>query len=272
LSKKLSILLACLAPLLHAGTVTLYNNFSENPSDPGYAYKDPVYGYDVDWMQDWHWPSDGIIRPFAQTEAMPFTPGQNAYLQSIALAMYKWPDNTPVSSTTSIATNHDNLTIELVDSIGNLPNESAVIEVLAVDPVINEDDTTFLYLNSALQPLLLQGHTYWVIAKPTVTTTADTSDNTVYAWIQNNEGAMWNYTANQFNPFIGTWTGYFSQSSSFLAPTLRVVGSDSQVPEPAYSGVLCLLLMTVYTWSWRKGAGERRIVSALRSACKRRKI
>jgi len=247
----LTALLATFAA--QAGTFTLFSNFSEDPNDPGYAYKDPVFGYNVNWNQDWNWPSAGI-HPYGVGEAMPFTPGQDAYLFSIAIAMYKWPDNNMVSNFSSIATNHDNLTIELVDSTGSLPNTGAVIETLAVNPVIAEDDTTFLHLNSQLHPLLQQGHTYWIIARPTVYTTADTSDNTYYAWIQNNEGSMWNYTVNQFNPFIGTggqWQGYFSQSRTFLAPTLQVVGFDGTVPEPATLAVTGLVLITGGIWKRR---------------------
>jgi hypothetical protein len=255
LKLRFLFLLTVAAQVATAGLVTLYSNYSENPSDAGYAYNDPVYGYNVNWNQDWNWPSAGI-HPYGVGEAMPFTPGQDSYLQSVSMAMYKWPDNTPVSSTTSIATNHDNLTIELVDSNGSLPNENAVIEVLAVDPIITEDDTTFLHLSSLLQPHLIAGHTYWVIAKPTVYTTADTSDNAVYAWIQNNEGATWNYTINQFNPFSppsGQWQGYFSQTKAYLAPTLQVIGSDTPIPpapEPGYlaAGPLAMAI----TWTWRR--------------------
>jgi hypothetical protein len=243
-ARRLLFLLALTTGAANAGIVTLYSNYSENPSDPGYAYNDPVYGYYVNWNQDWNWPGTGIY-PMGSGEAMSFTPGQDAYLQEIDLAMYKWLDNAPANAYNTMGTNHDNLTIELVDSTGNLPNESAVIEVLAVNPAIPEDDTTFLHLSSLLQPHLIAGHTYWVIAKPTAYTTADTSDNALYAWIQNNQGAMWNYTINQFNPFNfgGKWDGYFSQTNSFLAPTLQVIGSDTPVPEPGYLSAAGLLLI-----------------------------
>src|SRR5947209_9319562 len=112
---------------------------------------------------------------------MPFTPGQDAYLVSLSMAMYKWPDNSQLTQFYTPGANHDNLTIELVDSTGNLPNEAAVIEVLSVDPSLNEDDFTFLNLTSLLHPHLLQGHTYWIVAKPTVTDITDTNHHGLYA-------------------------------------------------------------------------------------------
>ena len=266
-SARLLLILGLVAGTATCGTLTLFNNFSEDPSDPGWAYKDPVNGYLINWNQDWNWPSDGI-HPYGSAEAMPFTPGQDAYLVSIAMAMYKWPDNNPVTQFYSVGTNHDNLTIELVDSTGNLPNEAAVIEVLSVNPSIAEDDFTYLHLNSLLHPHLLQGHTYWILAKPTVYNTSNTNDNTVYAWIRNNEGTMWNYTVNQFNPFNngGFWQGFFSQSNSFLSPTLQVIGSDAPAPEPDYIAATPLVAFAVWAWKKRKDSTERRVQVALRRA------
>jgi hypothetical protein len=220
-------------------SVVIYDNFSEGPNDPNNPYTlppDQLNGFGVEWLQ-------GL--GFGAAWATPFTvsTGSDIPLESISLAMYKQPDNTGTGAD-GVGTNHDNLTILLVKDSGGFPstNPADIVETLSVNPSIPEDSTSFLDLTSATHPVLDNGATYWVIAEPTTIDTADTNDDSLFYWIQNDEGAQFDYTIDEYTTFngVGSWTGFFDQSFTIEAPTLAVYGvsADAAAPEP---GSLALL-------------------------------
>jgi PEP-CTERM motif len=239
---------------LRASVVTVYSNFSENPGTGAgsYPYACPdascnIYAYSVDWFGQANFPVG--VRSYSIAEAMPFTVSgsQDLYLYEVSMAMYKYPDNTRINSTNTLGVNHDNLTIEIVSDAGGLPS-SNVLEVLSVDPSIAEDDTTFLDLYSSTHPLLQAGQVYWIVARPTSIDTTTSNLDTWYGWIENQEGAQWKYTSNQWNYSLnngnGAYQGFFSQPQSYTAPTLNVLATTdlAGVPEPATFGVAGLAL------------------------------
>jgi hypothetical protein len=182
---------------------------------------------------------------------MPFTvpAGQDQPLESVSMAMYKNPDGAPA-----------NLTIRLVKDNGSgLPSSDPadIVETLAVVPAIVEDTTSFLDLATPDHPLLLAGQTYWVTAEVSRYDTAAPDDDVLYYWIQNKESAQFYDTINQFNYSfnggVGAWQGYFSQSFTVDAPTLRVT-AVSAVPTPsaAAAGLVGLAALGVRSWGQRR--------------------
>jgi hypothetical protein len=229
--------MTCVTPAF-ASTV-IYNNFSANPSNAAYPYTPTATGYGVQWSQAITWGGGGgPVAAFGEQMAMRFTveAGSDIPLQSISMAMYKWPSGVSWDvAGDPFPTNHDNLTIELVGGTPALPDPGDVIETLAVNPSITEDSTSFLTLHSASHPILQNGQTYWVIAEPTAISTTDSSADSVYLWVANVSGAQFHYTTNEYNPFMAPpqWQGFFNQSAFFDAPTLKVLGGSAPVPEPS---------------------------------------
>jgi hypothetical protein len=231
-----------------SAVVTVYSNFSEDPS-AGLGYYpyacsdvacDNLQAYGVQWNQATNYGSYGF-RPFGAQEAMPFTvtAAQNLYLYQVQLAMYKWPDGSVFDgSGDTIAVNHNNLTIQLESNTGGLPSGN-VLETLAVNPNVAEDGETFLKLSSSSRTLLQAGQTYWIVATPTVFDTTDTGEDSLFGWMENQEGAQWNYTVNEWNISYNSWNGgfqgFFSQSSPFTAPALNVFATTdlTAAPEPS---------------------------------------
>jgi hypothetical protein len=136
-----------LAASAHAGVITVYSNFSEDPSAGPRSYPyacsdaqcDNLSAYGIEWHQGMSF--EGGSWPAGLQEAMPFTVAgsRDLYLYELQLAMYKWADGTVFdSSGDTIAVNHDNLTIELMSDASGLPSGN-VLETLAVNPSVAED-------------------------------------------------------------------------------------------------------------------------------------
>ena len=243
---------------LHASVVTVYSNFSEDPnSGPGsypYACPDPacnIYAYSIEWFGQYDWGAGIGVRAYGQGIAMPFTVGgsQDLYLYEVSLPMYKYPDNTPLPRAQTIGENRDNLLIEIVEGTSNNLPSGNVLEVLALNPSIAQDDTTFLDLFSLTHPLLQAGHTYWIVARPASFDPASTNVDTFYGWIENQQGAQFSYTVDQWNFSSnngnGAWQGFFNQSRSYTAPGLNVFATTdlAQIPEPATFALAGLALI-----------------------------
>ena len=141
-----------LAASAYASTVTVYSNFSEDPTAGLGSY------------------------PYACSDA-----------QCSNLLAYAGDQ---------IAVNHDNLTIKLESDANGLPSGN-VIETLSANPSIAEDSETLLNLFSSSRPLLQAGQRYWVVASLTNIDLTDTSQDTFFGWMENQQGATWSYTINQ---------------------------------------------------------------------------
>src|SRR5215472_15091889 len=242
---------------LHASVVTVYSNFSEDPNAGAgfypYACPDPscnIYAYSVEWFGQYDWGAGIGVRSYGQGMAMPFTVGgsQDLYLYEVSLPMYKYPDNTPLPRAQTIGENHDNLLIEIVSDAGGLPSGN-VLEVLALNPSIAQDDTTLLDLFSSTHPLLQAGQTYWIIARPASYDPTSANVDTMYGWIENQEGAQFYYTVDQWNFSSnngnGAWQGFFNQPRTYTAPALNVFATTdlAQIPEPATFALAGLALI-----------------------------
>jgi PEP-CTERM motif-containing protein len=254
---------------VQASIISVYSNFSEDPAagvgSYPYACSDPqcdnVTASEVRWLDKDPFGGNGT-HPSGLAIATSFTVTgtQDLYLSEVQVAMYKFPDGSLVSGpNTSIGTNNNNLTIEIVSDHGGLPSDN-VLEVLSVDPSIAEDGDTFLNLFSTSYPLLQAGATYWIEAKPTTSDTTDTSQDTFYGWIQSTSGAEDRYTSDNWqftnNGGTGGWSGYFNElpTASWPAPTLNVFATTSlqaDTPEPATMMLAGIALGGLLIWRKR---------------------
>lgn len=216
-------------------SVVIFSNFSADPNSQGYPYTPNASGYLIDWEQQiTFFDSDGTTSkgPDGNSVAMSFTvnTGYDIPVQSVSLAMYRWPDGTPWDGNHDpFPVNHNNLTIQLVGGTATLPDPTDLIATLAVNPSIEEGSNSILTLDVPGHPTLQAGKTYWVTARPTAWTLADTSDDSMYVWIYNNtDKAHWKYIAAPFvdNPYGAYWAGFYNAGGKLPAPTLEVLGGE----------------------------------------------